>query len=380
MTDATFATRPTIAEIDLGALGFNFRSVREFVGSDVRYMGVVKANAYGHGAVECSRRLESEGIDWLAVALVEEGIELRAAGIKAPILCLGGFWPGQEAAVISHDLTPVIFRADLAETLNRAAAVAGRTIDVHVKVDTGMGRVGIRPDELSTTTDRLKACANLKLDGVMTHFAVADDLEQNDFTNSQIEQLKAAAEYFRERGFALTHIDMANSPGAVAHPASLGNMVRLGGVLYGLGGDVLPTEVAKPELRPVMSLHSRIAQVKTIAKGESVGYGRTFTASGDATIATVPIGYNDGYRRALSNKATAIVNGVLVPVVGRISMDWITLDVTSLPEVKVGDEVSLIGSSGDARIRVEDLSAVVGTISYEITCGISSRVPRHYIT
>ena len=156
-------------------------------------------------------------------------------------------------------------------------------------------------------------------------------------------------------------------------------MVRLGGVLYGLGGDVLPKGIDTPQLRPVMSLRSRIAQLKTVPVGESVGYGRTFTSTGDTKIATVPIGYNDGYRRALSNRSKAIVNGVFVPVVGRISMDWITLDVTAVKDVQVGDEVSLIGSSGDAVMRVEDLSALIDTISYEITCGISSRVPRRYV-
>lgn len=369
--------RPTIATIDLEALAENFLSVKRFVGSDVKYMAVVKANAYGHGAVECSKRLEAEGVDWFAVALIEEAVGLRNAGISKPILCLGGIWPGQEASLFTHSITPVIFRLGQVQELDRAAAAA-KKLDVHLKIDTGMGRVGLRPDELDAVIEELTNCKNIRLNGVMTHFAVADDLEQSAFTNNQIDSLNIAVGRLRKAGFSPEHIDMANSPGAIAFPRSKGTMVRLGGVLYGLGGDVLPRSIEKPELTPVMSLRTRIAQIKTVPAGETLGYGRTFITARESRIAVIPIGYNDGYRRALSNAAKAIVGGKFVDVVGRVSMDWTLIDVTEVSEAAVGDEVVMIGSDGENAILAEDLARICSTISYEITCGITSRVRRIY--
>lgn len=370
--------RPTVAAIDLDALAENFHSVKRFVGDDVKYMAVVKANAYGHGAVECSRRLEAEGADWFAVALIEEAIELRNAGISKPILCLGGIWPGQEAALFEYSITPVIFRLGQWQSLEKSALVAGKRLDVHLKIDTGMGRVGIRPDELEETIDELAKCPNIRLDGVMTHFAVADDLEQSQFTDNQIDLLNRCVDRLTKSGFSPEHIDLANSPGAIAFRRSKGTMVRLGGVLYGLGGDILPRSIEKPKLRPVMSLRTRIAQVKVVTAGETLGYGRTFVTARDSKIAVIPIGYNDGYRRALSNAATAIVAGKIVNVVGRVSMDWTLIDVTDISEAAVGDEVVMIGVVGEQDVRAEDLARICSTISYEITCGITSRVPRVY--
>jgi alanine racemase len=375
---AIYQRRPTWAEIDLDSLASNFHSVKNFVGDRIRQMAVVKADAYGHGAVSCSRRLEAEGVDWFGVATVEEGLELRNAGINRPILVLGGFWPGQERDLLANNLTPVIFRYELAELFDRAAKEAGIIADYHLKVDTGMGRVGIRSVELPDLADWLLTLSSLKLDGLMTHFAVADDLNQNDFTNSQMLQFANALSLLHDRGFRPSFVDMANSPGAVAHPGSRGNMVRLGGVLYGLGDDVLPVNIERPVLRPVLSLHTRVAAVKHIDAGESLGYGRTFRTERPSVIATIPIGYHDGYRRLLSNRARTIINGRSAPVVGTISMDWTIIDVTDVPDVKVEDEVKLIGSNGEMTIAASDLAAITGTISYEITCGISSRVPRIY--
>jgi alanine racemase len=375
----TYQSRPTWAEIDLENLSSNLHSVRNFIGDGIRLMAVVKANAYGHGAVSCSRRLESEGVDWFGVASVEEGIELRNAGIERPILVLGGFWPGQERDLLANDLTPVIFRYELAELFDQAANAAGIIADYHLKVDTGMGRVGIRSVELPDVAVRLRALSNLRLDGLMTHFAVAEDLSQNDFTNSQMVRFADALSLLHALGFRPTFVDMANSPGAIAHPGSRGNMVRLGGVLYGLGDDVLPVNIDRPVLRPVLSLHTRVAAVKHVDAGESLGYGRTFQTERPSVIATIPIGYQDGYRRMLSNRARAIINGRFAPVVGTISMDWTIIDVTDVPDVKVEDEVRLIGADGERAITASELAAIAGTISYEITCGISSRVPRIYM-
>jgi alanine racemase len=370
--------RPTWAEINLDNLAFNFHSAKKFIGPDTKYMAVVKADAYGHGAVECAKRLEAEGADWFGVALPEEGVELRKAGIRKLILCLGGFWDGQETVALNYGLTPVIFQIEKAAALNSAAERRGTDVSIHVKIDTGMGRVGVRYDAVNEFADQLKELTHLRVEGLMTHFAAADDLAQTDFTNVQIERFNTAVAIFREKGFAPAYLDLANSPGAVAHPSSRSNLVRLGGILYGLGGDVLPGGIEKPELKPVMSLRTRIAHMKTVPAGETIGYGRTFTTGGDSVIATIPIGYQDGYTRTLSNVGQAIVGGAYAPVVGRVSMDWTTHDVTGIEGAQIGDEVILIGEDNGLHIRAEDLARATNTISYEITCGINRRVPRLY--
>lgn len=370
--------RPTTAQVNLDNLAFNFHSVKNFVGPDILYMAVVKANAYGHGAVECAKRLEAEGADWFAVALPEEGLELREAGISKPILCFGGFWPGQEESLLANDITPAMFRIEDAALFDKAAARKGVVANVHVKIDTGMGRVGVPVAEIGEFATRLTEFTNLNVQGLMTHFAVADDLAQKEFTYRQIHLFENSIEVFRQKGFSPEFFDLANSPGAVAHTNSRGNMVRLGGVLYGLGGDVLPTGIEKPELLPVMSVLTKIAQVKYVKKGESLGYGRTFFTERDSVIGTIPIGYDDGYRRSLSNCGRVIVNGVFAPVVGRISMDWTIVDLTEVPGAVQGDEVVVIGSRSGLEITAEELAQKIGSISYEITCGISSRVPRFY--
>jgi alanine racemase len=368
--------RPTWAEIDLDALAFNFNSVKAFVGDDISIMAVVKADAYGHGAVACAKRLEEAGVDWFAVATVEEGAELREARIAKPILVLGGFWPGQEIKVLNLDLSAVVFRLDQAESLASAASRQGTIARVHVKIDTGMGRIGFCMDQAADTAAALAKLEGLKVEGLMTHFAVADKVEETEYTNRQIASFAEAVEVFHSHGHRPAFIDMANSPGAIVHPLSRSKMVRIGGLLFGLGGDVLPDGVARPELKPVMAIRSRIGQLKTIKAGETVGYGRTFTAERESLIATVPIGYHDGLPRGLSNKGQFIVNGRRAAIAGRVSMDWTTIDVTDNPNVSVGDDVTIIGSDGGETILSEDIAKTTGTISYEITCGISGRVPR----
>ncbi len=371
--------RPTRAEINLDNLAFNFNSVKEFVGPEIRFMAVVKADGYGHGAVECARKLEAEGIDWFGVALPEEGVELRKAGITKRILCLGGFWEGQEIELLNHNLTPVIFQLRQAERFNRAAMERGTAAEIHVKIDTGMNRIGVRHDEVESFAGELKRFKNLHLEGLMTHFASADDLRENPFTTLQIDLFEDSHSIFKKCGFNPVYLDLANSPASVAHPRSYGNMVRLGGVLYGLGDDVLPKGIDKPVLKPVMSLRTRIAHIKRCPKGETLGYGRIFRLERDSVIATIPIGYQDGYSRSLSNKARTIINGTYAPVAGRISMDWTIVDVTDVPNVQIDDEVVLMGESADLSITAEDLASATDTISYEITCGISKRVERRII-
>ncbi len=360
-------------------LAANFHAVRERVGAGVKVMAVVKADAYGHGAVRCARRLASEGAEWFGVALPEEGIELRAAGIEQPILSLGGFWKGQESACIEQRITPVVYRVDMVENLNRAARDAGRVVDVHVKIDTGMGRLGVRYDEAREFADALRLFNNIRVDGVMTHFAAADDPDRNCFTDDQVTRFKDVVGAMRERGFKPTYQDMANSAATFAHPSTWGNMVRPGGVLYGLWRDVLPPLKDLPKFRSVMSVQSHITLLKRVHKGETLGYGCSFEASRETVVATLPIGYEDGYLRDLSNRGRVIVRERYAPVVGRISMDLTLIDVTDVKDVALGDRVTLLGQDGLLAVPAEDMAKTAGTLSYEITCGISDRVPRRYV-
>jgi alanine racemase len=368
--------RPTWAEIHLDHLAFNLQSVKKRIGENIKYMAVVKADAYGHGALRCAQALEKAGIDWFGVALPEEGVELRKNGIRKHILCLGSFWAGQENELLEYHLTPTIFRLENAEKFNQAAREQGVVADVHIKVDTGMNRIGVRYDEIGDFAEEMKKFTNLKVDGLMTHFAAADN--DADFKNLQIRRFDEIVALFQEKGFRPTYKDLANSPGAIGYENARGNMVRLGGILYGMSRGILPKTVEAPPLKPVMTLHTRISLLKRVPKGETVGYSRTFTTEKDSLIATIPIGYQDGYMRGFSNCADALVNGKFARVAGRVSMDWTLLDVTDVADAKIGDEVILIGEQNGLRISAEELATHCGTIAYELTCGISQRVTRIY--
>ncbi|MEK6335350.1 MAG: alanine racemase [Acidobacteriota bacterium] len=370
--------RPTWAEIDLEALTHNLGVIRNQVGPDVEIMAAVKADAYGHGAVECARRLQKEGVDWFGIALPEEGAELRGAGITKPILCLAGFWEGQQRDCLQQELTPVVYRLDMIEALDKAAREANLVADVHVKIDTGMGRLGVPAAEVAEFSAALKRFQNIRVAGLMTHLAAADEKDREDFTKAQLERFQQAGSIFRERGFAPQYIHAANSAATFAFPESRGNLVRPGGALYGFVRDVLPENIVAPALKPVMSLRSRIMLLKKVGRGQRLGYGCTFETTRESLIATVPIGYDDGYRRVLSNRSRVIVRGAFAPVVGRVSMDLTLVDVTDVPGASIDDEVTLLGRSGDLEISAEDLAEMAGTISYEVTCGISPRVPRIY--
>ena len=380
--DSTTPQRPTWAEINLNNLAANFNVIKERVSHVAKVMAVVKADAYGHGAVQCARRLSKEGAEWFGVAIPEEGIELRAAGIGQPILVLGGFWNGQAAACIRQRLTTVVYRLDMIAALDQVASETGGVADVHVKVDTGMGRLGVRMDQLAEFLSGLKKFQNVRIDGVMTHFAAADDDACEPLTNVQIRRFHEAVAMFREHGYNPTYLHLANSAGIYSHPEAWGNLVRPGGVLYGLWRDVLPTTITDAGVRQVMSLHSRISLLKWVSAGETIGYGCTFEASRKTLIATLPIGYHDGYMRGLSNRAKVIVRGVYAPVVGRVSMDLTLVDVTNVPDVELNDPVMLLGTernNSKVSITAEDLARIVGTLSYEITCGVGPRVPKVYL-
>jgi len=369
--------RPTWAEISLSALKHNYLTIRNHLGASAQLMAVVKANAYGHGAVECARALEATGADWFGVALVEEGIELRRAGITRPIFCLGGFWRGQADDVIARDLTAAVYRLDQVEELNARAGALGRTVNFHLKVDTGMGRLGVQIDELAEFARALGQFDNVKLDGVMTHFAAADSAA-TEYTDRQIARYEAAVEILRDHGFDPSWRHLANSAGIHAYPQSHGNLARAGASMYGLTRDVLSPNLKPFDVRPVMSLHSRIVMLKAVPAGTPLGYGCAFTTARESRVATLPIGYADGLRRLLSNNGRVLLRGHFAPIVGRVSMDLTIIDVTDVPAAELGDEAILIGERNGLRISPEDLAEQIGTISYEIVTGISARVPRVY--
>ena len=342
-------------------------------------MGIVKANAYGHGAVRCALRLQSEGAKWFGVALPEEGIELRRAGVSEPILCLGGFWPGQAGMLVENALTPVVFRSDALDELDQAARSKGQVVDAHIKIDTGMGRLGVRFDELSAFVKHAGRCRNIRIEGLMTHFASADVPEQRDFTQLQANRFETALDYFRSHGIRPVYHDLANSAATVSYPFARGNLVRPGGILYGLWRDILQPNSCPPVIQNVMTLFSRIELLKRLPAGEPIGYGCTFRTKRKSLIATLPIGYDDGFVRANSNAGRVLVRGNYAPVVGRVSMDLTIIDVTDVPGVELFDKVTLIGEDGSNSVYAENIASTAGTLSYEITCGISERVPRIYI-
>jgi len=371
--------RPTRVIIDLDTLVSNYRAARDFIGDHLKYLAVVKADAYGHGAVECARKLETESIDWFGVALPEEGIELRKGGITTPILCLGSFWGGQETSIVDHRITPAIFDLETARSLNLLGEQRNIVVDVHVKIDTGMRRLGVDFGEADIFALELRSFQNLRVSGMLTHFAASDDPNETSFTATQIQRFEKSVADFRHAGHDPEYIDLANSSGAIMHPSARGNMVRLGGVLYGLLDDILPAGTETPELRSMLSLRSNISYIRSVPAGESIGYGRSFVTERTSQIALIPLGYADGLPRSLSNCGSAIVGDQIVPIVGRVSMDWTAIDVTDIERVAVNDEVYLIGSTQNCSIKPTDIATIANTIGYEITCGISDRVPRYFL-
>jgi alanine racemase len=365
------ADRPTRAMIDLSALAHNYDEVTRCIGGR-KVLAVVKAQAYGHGAVPVARRLTELGAAMLGVALVEEGRELRGAGITAPVLVMGPLFPEQAGAVVELGLTPVVFtRAFVRELADQAGRYA-RTVPVHVKIDTGMGRIGLPPAEAEAFIADLANVPGIVVEGLMTHFADAD-LQDKQFASVQMDRFESLVRALEGRGIAVPLRHAANSAAVLTYDRALLTMVRPGLMLYGYN----PVEKRAPsELRPVLSWLTRVAFVKKVPAGTPVSYGRTFVTKRDSLIATVPVGYADGLDRALSNRGEALVRGVRVPVAGRVCMDMTMLDVTDVPGAAEGDEVVLIGAQGSERITADEIAGKAGTISYEVLCGISGRVPR----
>ncbi len=368
--DIRTSIRPTVADIDLGAVQRNHTRVREAVGPGVRVFGVVKADAYGHGAVPVARALEPL-CHALAVSLVEEGLELRAAGIRAPILVLGAYYNRHQDEVLAERLTPVIYDRGELERFAVAAKRIGRPLDVHLKVDTGMSRLGVAPAEIAAALKSLREAPQLRLAGLCTHFASAD-ADDPATTEAALASFQAAVDQARQLGFAHAVRHAANSAAAVRFPAARLDAVRPGLALYG----AMPSAVVRlAGLEPALALRTRIMAVREIEPGTGVSYGGTWRAARRTRVATLPIGYADGYPRHVRG-ASVLLAGRRVPVIGAVCMDMLMIDVTDLPESALGGPVTLIGRDGPGAITVDEVAGWAGTINYEILCGISKRVPR----
>ncbi len=365
----------TWAEVDLDAIAENTRAMKRWVGEEVEIIAVVKANAYGHGAVPVARTVLAAGASRLAVHRLHEGIALRRAGIEAPILVMAPLLPAQAPEVVRWRLTPTLSLPEAARALDAAARAAGRPIPVHVEVDTGMGRAGISPEEVLPFLRALQEMEGLVLEGLYTHFATADESDPG-FAMHQLRRFEAVIATLEAGGIRVPLRHTANSAAAMRFRSAHFEAVRPGLALYG----IRPSPEWEPPfpLRPALTLKSRVVRVWTLAPGESVGYGRTFIADRESRMALVPIGYGDGYLRSLSNRGAVLIRGRRAPVRGRVSMDQIVVEVTGIPDVAVGEEVVILGRQGEAEIRAEDLAAWAGTIHYEITTLISPRVPRIY--
>ena len=374
----SFPLRPTIAEIDLNALRYNYLQVKRLAGKTTKILAVVKADAYGHGAQVISQELEKLKVDFLGVALLEEALGLRRAGIKTPIVVLGGIYPGQANEIVKHELRPAIFDLTIARELNQAALKRKSKVKVHVKIDTGMGRLGILPEESHEFFNQLKKLTSLEIEGIISHLTVAS--QENDdevgFTQQQFECFHRVIDDCRKTGTNPPLLHLANSAAIIRGNLDQFTLVRPGIMLY--GSHPSPALVDTIRLRPVMSLKSRVLQLKKLPRGHSVSYGRTFICQRETLIAVVPIGYADGYSRVLSNCGEVLIKGKRAPVIGIVCMDLTMVDATDIPGVKAGDEVVLIGRQGKECITAEDIAEKIGTISYEVLCRIGQRVPRIY--
>jgi alanine racemase len=374
------------AEVSLAALKANFRAVQKHVGPTVVVCAVVKANGYGHGAVECARALESEGAQWLGVTDAAEGLALRGAGTKARILLMTGIWTGEEDAIVAQNLTPTIWEPWQVELLERArqkrrSDLPSDRLPVHLKIDTGMNRLGASKPGLPLLCRMLSTSKHLSLEGVSTHFASAEVLDAED-VRRQIKCFEQGLAILRSYGLEPPLVHMGNSAAIGARPETWKTMVRPGIALYGYAlaytraGE--QAAVAELPLRPVLSWKTRVLTIKQVAAGQAVGYMGTFVTKARSRIAVLPVGYADGYPRLLSNRARVIVRGQYAPVIGRVSMDLTIVDVSHVRGVAVGDEVVLIGQSTGKSVDAMELARLSESVPYEILCGLSQRVPRVY--
>lgn len=367
-----------VAEIDIDAITHNYRQIKKSIPSYTEIMAVVKADAYGHGAIKIAQTLQEEGVDYLAVAIAAEGAQLREEGIKIPILVLGYTPASSVGILIKNDLTQTIFSYEMAKYISYEASKLGKKIKIHIKIDTGMGRIGFLPHPTSIEEIiEINKLPNIELEGIYTHFSSADEEDQT-YTKKQNSIFNGFLKELGEVGIDAPIIHAANSAAIIMHKYTHANMVRLGISLYGH----YPSEVAKSYaigLLPSMSLKSQIVHVKKVPKGEKIGYNRKHTTDQTTKIATIPIGYADGYSRGLSNKGRVLIRGEYAPIVGNICMDQFMVDVTHINYVAVGDEVVLFGKQNSKEITVEEIADILNTISYEVICMIGKRIPRKYV-
>lgn len=366
----------TYAEVDLGAIRFNIQEEQKRIGTDTKIMAVVKANAYGHGDIEVAGALD-DLVDAYGVAVAEEALKLRENGIGKMILILGYTGNGWFEDTISHDISQTVYSYEMAKELSQTAQALGRKAKIHIKLDTGMSRIGFLP--VRDNIDVIRAIHELPgimIEGIFTHFARADE-KTPDAAREPLEKYMIFVSELENKGIHIPIRHTANSAAILQFPEACLDMVRSGISTYG----TYPSEDVSREtpLRPALQWKSIVSFVKTIHPGVSVGYGGTFTAERETVVATIPVGYADGVRRELSGKGRVLVRGQYAPILGRICMDQFMIDVTDIPEVCVGDEVTLIGRDGEREILVEEVANLAHSFNYEYLCGISSRVPRKYV-
>jgi alanine racemase len=396
------ARRPVWAEVYLGALAENFRAIRKFVNppgvkrkTPRKILCIVKGNGYGHGGPQVAKALEKAGSDWFGVTCTEEGIAVREAGVRKPVLVLTSFWPGEESRLIEYDLTAVIHRCEQLNLLDRAAARSigskggkkGRKrVSFHLKMDTGMNRLGIAPGDVECFARQLAKCKHLELGGVFTHFASSEVLTNTrvgEQTRQQEERFNAALDRLRALGIDPGIVHLANSAAIATRPETWADMVRPGAILYGYHPGYDPVE-QRPEiearlpLKPVMSLRTRIINIRNIPEGAGVGYNETFIAKRPSRIAVLAAGYGDGIHRSLGNRGSVLVRGTLAPIVGIISMDVTMIDVTDVPGAELGDVVTIYGSDGEHVRPANVIARSIGTVTSDLLCAVSQRVPRLY--
>lgn len=366
------------ADINLDAFSHNLNEIERVIDPNTKVIAVIKTDGYGHGAIPLAHMMESRDDIWgYAVATVEEGMALRRAGMKKSILILGYTFPEQFPEIVSHDLTPAVFSYDTAELFSEEACRQGKNLKIHIKLDTGMSRIGFQicqdnADEIA----QIAELPNIVIEGIFTHFAKADETDK-DFTKMQAESYQRMIQWLKDREIEIPIRHISNSAGIVDLPEYNLNLVRAGIILYGLWPS---DEVCKEniDLRPLLSLKSHLVHVKTLEAGRSISYGGTFRTDTEKRIATVPVGYGDGYPRSLSNKGYVLIRGKRAPICGRVCMDQFMVDVTDIPEAKPGDEVTLIGTDGTDQITMEELGELSGRFNYEFACDLGKRIPRVY--
>lgn len=368
--------RPTVAEIDLRSLAFNYRQLQKRIPKGVKLLAVVKADAYGHGAVPVSLKLEKLGVEYLGVAISDEGVELRRGGVKTPILILGGVYRKEDVnQILKYDLTPVVFQKESLKQLTKAAESRVKKVKVHIKVDTGMGRLGVPLNLWPAFLEALKRFPKIEVEGILSHFSMADE-EEGVYTQCQWKAFQEAVTTAKEMEIAGKYLHVANSATLMRYPTCPGNLARPGILLYGAYPS--PKFQGFIQLKPVMTLKTHIHFLKSVPPESKISYGGTFVTKRESLIATLPIGYADGYSRLLSNQGEVLIRGKRAPVIGRVCMDFIMVDVTDIPNVALGDEVVLIGKQGKEQITSEEIAEKINSISYEVLCSIGKRVPRIY--